>query len=90
MSYPKESTTAETFTDTVATDDDKVHETVPVSPPGQVYGTERGQHRFVLELPHSPADRGMDDTPSPVLMHGERTPTVRLLIKCFHACYVID
>ena len=44
---------------------------VPVSPPGQVYGTERGQHRFVLELPHSPADRDMDNTPSPVLMERE-------------------
>ena len=55
----------------IATDDDKVHETVPVSPPGQVYGTERGQHRFVLELSHLPADRDMDDTPSPVLMERE-------------------
>ena len=55
----------------IATNDAKVPETVPGSPPDQVYGTERGQHRFVLEFPRPPADRDMDDTPSPVLMERE-------------------
>ena len=62
----------------IATDDDKVHETVSVSPPGQVYGTERGQHRFVFEFPHPPADRDMDDTPSPVLMEREPNLTTEM------------
>ena len=53
----------------IATDADKVPETVPGSPPNQVYGT--GQHRFVLEFPRPPAGRDMDDTPSPVLMERE-------------------
>ena len=54
------------------THDDKVPEIVPGSaPPDQVYGTERGQHRFVFEFPRPPAGRDMDDTPSPVLMERE-------------------
>ena len=54
------------------TDDDRVQNRVPGSPPDQVYGTERGQHRFVFEFPRPPASgRDMDDTPGPVLMERE-------------------
>ena len=52
-------------------DDDKVPETAPGSSSDQVYGTERGQHRFLFEFPRPPAGRDMDDTPSPVLMERE-------------------
>ena len=50
---------------------DKLSNIVPGSPPDQVYGTERGQHRFVFEFPRPPADRDMDDAPSPLLMERE-------------------
>ena len=70
MSHPKKPTTVATLTQ-IATDDDKVHETVPGSSPDQVYGTERGQHRFVLEFPRPYSGRDMDDITSPVLMERE-------------------
>ena len=53
------------------TDNNRVQNRVPGSPPDQVYGTERGLHRFLLEFPRPPADRDMDDNPSPVLMERE-------------------
>ena len=52
-------------------DDDRECERVPGSPPDQVYGSERGKHRFLLEFHHSPAG-GDKNTPSPpVLMERE-------------------
>ena len=52
-------------------DDNRECERVPGSPPDQVYGSERGQHRFLLEFHHSPAV-GDTNTPSPpVLMERE-------------------
>ena len=50
------------------------HERVPASPPNRVYGSERGQHRFLLEFPHPSADAGDTDTPPAVLM--EREPLI--------------
>ena len=53
-------------------DDEGVHETVPGSPPDQVYGTERGQHRFVFEFPRPDVAVSTDSTScSPVLMERE-------------------
>ena len=39
--------------------DVEVQQRVPGSPPDQAYGSERGQHRFVLEF-HSPPAEDMD------------------------------
>ena len=43
----------------------------PGTPPDQVYGSERGQHRFVLTFSHQRADKNRDFTPSPVLLERE-------------------
>ena len=50
-------------------DDVEVQQRVPGSPPDQAYGSERGQHRFVLEF-HRPPAEDMDAS-TPVLMERE-------------------
>ena len=52
-------------------DDNREHERVPASPPHQVYGSERGQYRFLLEFPDPSADAGDTNTPPAVLMERE-------------------
>ena len=47
-----------------ADDDDRECERVPGSPPDPVYGSERGQHRFLLEF-HCSSGGGDTNTPSP-------------------------
>ena len=51
--------------------DNRERERVPASPSHQVYGSERGQHHFLLEFPHPSADARDANTPPAVLMERE-------------------